>query len=269
MPARRSLLRSLTMLAALTTVPVAAQAPAAADSSIWWVAGDYGYTRFVESLDPWQLGSVSLGHRSRRGAFIARVNAARRFGEGGVQGEVDAWPRLGGRLYAYLNAGVANADVFPRQRYGAELFANLPRAWELSLGARQLRLGGAPVTLFTGSLGRYVGNSWISLRPFAREKDGTLSASLGLTARRYFADADNFVGARVGYGNTPTDRLTPNELVVRASSWSAGVHGSRTLRPRLVGTWALGYEREGLGADRQRRRFEGAIGLRADFPQGR
>lgn len=131
-------LRPALLLAGALATAAHAQAPrgtrAPGDTATPFVAVDHAATRFVESLAPWQLGALSLGHRSGAGTYIARVNTARRFETGGAQGEVDLYPRLGRTCYAYLNAGYGDAPVFPEWRFGAELFANLPRAWEASLG---------------------------------------------------------------------------------------------------------------------------------------
>lgn len=76
------------------------------------------------------------------------------------------------------------------------------------MGYRQLRFDRVPVTLFTGAVGRYVGNYWISFRPYVRAVESSSSASGSVTARRYFADGDHFVGGRIGYGSTPPDQVT-------------------------------------------------------------
>lgn len=84
------------------------------------------------------LAAAELSHRFDFGPVIGRVNQARRFGESGTQLEVDAYPRIGRGMYLYANAGVSQQRIFPRQRFGAELYKNLPNALETSLGFRQL-----------------------------------------------------------------------------------------------------------------------------------
>ena len=228
------------------------------------LGADLGYVTFNGEIDPWTLASVSLSRRSARGSLIGRVNIANRFNTTGAQVEADAYPSLGGSTYAYLNAGYSNATIFPEWRFGGEVFTNLPNAYEASLGFRQLRFGGAPVTLFTGSVGKYIGNYWLSARPYLRSKDSGVSASAGLTVRRYYETADEFIGARISYGSTPSDRVIATELA-RTSSLAAGVQGSRKLAPRLFGTWALGYEREEIVVGRFRNRVEIDAGIRVDF----
>ena len=137
-----------------------------------------------------------------------------------------------------------------------ELVQSTP-GWTLSPNARrlsrQLTFEDLSVTMLTGSLGKYLGNYWYSARPFVQVNGDSVSASLVLAARRYFADADNFIGVRASAGSTPSDRMDPTELV-RSSGWSAAVHGSRTVRPLLIGTWAAGVEEERLTSAVTRRR---------------
>ena len=240
----------------------AAQSPRWAERTS--LGADLGYANFNGDIDPWTLASVSLGHRDARGSLIGRVNIANRFNTTGAQFEADAYPSLGGSSYAYLNAGYSNATIFPAWRFGGEIFSNLPNAYEASLGFRQLRFRGAPVTLFTGSVGKYIGNYWFSARPYLRSKDSGLSASVGLTARRYYETADEYIGARISYGSASSDRVIATELA-RTNALAADVHGSHRLAQRLFGTWTLGYEREEIVVGRFRNRVEIDGGFRVDF----
>jgi len=229
-----------------------------------YVALDYSYVTFHGDIDPWRLASLSLGRSTSKGALIGRVNYANRFATSGLQFEADAYPRLSRRIYAYLNAGYSDADIFPMLRFGGELFANLSNAWEASAGFRELRFSDSPVTLYTGSVGKYVGNYWLSLRPFLRFKKSGNSASAGLTARRYFADGDHYFGGRLNYGSTPSDRITPDELT-RTDSFSADLHGSGGPWLDVLGTWSLGYDREELAHAQIRRSWTGTAGLKFFF----
>lgn len=232
---------------------------------ITFAGAEYNYVYFHGDLDPWQMASLSLGNRGTRGTFIGRVNLASRFGEQGAQAELDAYPRLSEKVYAFLNIGYSGADIFPEWRSGAELFAALPDAWEASAGYRQLRFEGVPpVTLITGAVGKYFGNSWISARPYVRVGDNGTGTTVVVTGRRYFADADNYIGARISAGSSPSERATPAE-VNRNDSWSAAVQGSRTLRPRVVGSCSVGVEREELSATTTRKRVDLILGLRVQL----
>ena len=227
---------------------------------------DYSHVSFQQDFDPWNFASVSLGRRTGRGSLIGRVNYANRFGSSGSQVEVDAYPRLTRSTYAYLSVGYSASGIFPAWRSGGELFTSLPRAWEASLGYRQLRFGGAPVTLFTGAVGKYVGDYWFSLRPYMHATGSGTSASANLTSRRYFADGDHYVGGRISYGDTPPDQITPDQAALaRVHAFSASAQGSGGLFASVLGTWSLGYDREELALTRIRRSWTAATGLRVPF----
>lgn len=231
-----------------------------------YAAADYSYQSFQDGTDAWQLASLSIGRRSDWGSVIGRVNWADRFASTGTQVEVDAYPRLSKNAYAYLNVGYSGSSIFPAWRSGGEVFVSLPSAWEASLGYRQLRFDGSPVTLLTGAVGKYVGNYWFSLRPYVRPKDNGTSASASLTARRYYEDSDNYWGARIGYGSTPPDQGTPDALSLnRLHAFSAAVQGSGNLNPALLGTWSVGYDSEELTASHTRQSWTAALGIKVKF----
>lgn len=229
------------------------------------VVVDYSRVGFQESLDPWQYASASIGQRTGAGSLIGRLNFAHRFGSSGTQVEVDAYPHLTSNIYAYASIGYSASSIFPSWRSGGELFTSLPSAWEASLGYRQLRFGGAPVTLFTAAVGKYVSNYWFSLRPYVRATTNGPSASASLTSRRYYADGDHFIGARVGYGSTPPDQAPDSASLSRTHSFSASVQGSGDLIGRVLGTWSAGYEREELTFTTLRRSWTVSTGLRVPF----
>jgi YaiO family outer membrane protein len=197
---------------------------------------------------------LSIAQRRAAGSIIGRLNLANRYATTGAQYEIDAYPRLGAHAYGYFNAGYSPATIFPEWRFGGEYFRTLPHAYEASLGFRHLRFTGTPVTLFTGTLGRYTGNYWFSLRPYIHDREPGVSASASLTARRYYADADNYVGGRIGAGTSPSEDITADQLG-RTSSATVGVHGSRSTSQRTIGTWSLTFEREKLTLQRTRNRW--------------
>ena len=80
---------------------------------------------------------------------------------------------------------------------GAELFHSFPKAFEGSVGMRTLFFGSSDVTIYTGSVGKYISNYWISLRSYVTPgSDGTSvfrpAASEGATflIRRITSDYD-------------------------------------------------------------------------------
>lgn len=155
--------------------------------------------------DPWQMAALSYGRKTKSGSFIARVNLANRFGDTGLQGELDAYPKISENNYGYLNYGFSQSSVFPKHRLGLEWYHNFPKAFEGSVGMRLLYFNSKPVDIYTATLGKYIGNYWVSMRAFVTPGTGGTSVSGLLQARRYFSDPENYLGLRLGYGVSPDD----------------------------------------------------------------
>jgi len=174
------------------------------------VSLSYTYDSFDKATnrDPWQLTYLQYTRKTGFGSVIGRVSQARRFETNGTQFEVDAYPRITENQYLYLNVGLSNSSIYPAQRGGFELNTSLPKAFEASLGFRVLHFSGSKrVIIYTGSLGKYDGNYWFSLRPFVTPNGSDASVSVYLLARRYFNDPENYFGLRIGLGSSPDERL--------------------------------------------------------------
>lgn len=157
--------------------------------------------------DPWQITAFSFGRKTKLGSVVARVNYANRFGEKGFQYEIDAWPKISENNYGYLNYGYSQASFFPDHRFGAELYHNFPKAFEGSIGMRLLSFSKSNVDIYTATIGKYVGNYWLSLRSYITPDSVGTSVSGALQARRYFSDPEDYLGIRIGYGISPDENL--------------------------------------------------------------
>ena len=228
---------------------------------------EYGLTHFsggAVETPAWHTVTAELSRKMAPVTLVARTNYAHRFGENGVQVEADAYPRLGERFYAYLNAGYSPSDIFPELRYGGELYGGFGKGGEVSLGARRLEFADDAVTIYTGSLGAYVRNYYFSLRPYVTPKDDATSRSLTVLARRYLADEDSHVTFTAGIGAAATESPLPFELT-RSSSYRAGLYGKTPLRRRLGARWSVGYEREEIVRGESRDRITVGLGAESRF----
>jgi YaiO family outer membrane protein len=157
---------------------------------------------YSEVFDPMQYYTLAYSRQTKYGSIIAKFNFNRRFNENGTQVEVDMYPKIAKGLYAYLNVGVANTFLFPDLRYGAELYKSLPKSFEVSLGFRSLKYS-TTTNIYTGSIGWYTGNSYLSFRPYFTPGDTGTSTSGTFTYRKYRSDADNYLGFTFGMGFSP------------------------------------------------------------------
>lgn len=246
-----------------TRAPEPRDAPAAAP---YRASIEYGLTSFsgASELDPWHTVTGELSRKTAPVTLVGRATYARRFNEDGVQVEADAYPRISDRFYAYLNAGYSPSDIFPELRYGGELYGSFGRGGEASLGARRLEFADDAVTIYTGSLGAYVRNYYLSVRPYITPQDDGTSRSGTILVRRYFADEDSHVTFTAGAGTAPTESPLPFELA-RTNAYRAGLYGKLPLRAPLGVRWSTGYEREEISSGEWRNRFTFGLGAETRF----
>ncbi|WP_369764667.1 YaiO family outer membrane beta-barrel protein [Flavobacterium sp. WC2429] len=157
---------------------------------------------YSEVFDPMQYYTLNYSRQTKYGSIIGKLNFNRRFNENGTQIEFDLYPKITKGLYAYLNIGFANTFLFPDLRYGAELYKSLPKSLEVSLGFRSLKYT-TTTNIYTGSIGWYTGNSYLSFRPYFTPGDNGTSTSGTFTYRKYRSDADNYLGFSFGMGFSP------------------------------------------------------------------
>jgi YaiO family outer membrane protein len=166
----------------------------------------YDYTYFdKEFAKPWQLATLSYGRYTQLGSIIGRLNVANRFGENGVQGEVDAYPRINKTFYCYLNFGYSgNVGVFPNVRSGFSLYANLPKSFEAEAGIRYLYFTSTTL-IYTFSIGKYYKDFLFTARTYQTPSNFGLSQSYSLSARYFLKGADDYIGLSMGSGISPDE----------------------------------------------------------------
>jgi len=155
--------------------------------------------------DPWQIQAWSYERKTNAGPVIARVNYANRFEKTGFQIEADAYPRLSGNNYLYMNYGYSQSSIFPIHRAGLEWYHNFTNGFEGSAGMRLLNFDPSNVYIYTASVGKYAGNYWFSVRSFVTPETEKTSVTGVLLVRRYFSGSKNYAGVKLGYGNSPDE----------------------------------------------------------------
>jgi YaiO family outer membrane protein len=263
------------MLAALATAsaghaqegaaaPDTAGKEATASRARYRVGVDYSHVRFDTMFTAWDLATGSLSRKSDALTAIASVNYAHRFDRSALQWEGELYPKFGKMAYAYLDAAYSADAAFPRWRGGAELYVNLPQAWEASGGWRQLHFTETDVRIFTGSVGKYAGPYYASLRPYFSRTEGETGRSVFLTVRKYGETADDFEGVTVGYGSTPLAVSTLAE-VRRGNTFHADLAVQRPVSDRVALRYGFEWEREKLPTGGTRKRTGFTLGLRRDL----
>lgn len=215
---------------------------------------NYGLDLFSRTFDPAHYASASLGRTNSWGSSIVRANYAHRFGTDGIQAEVDLYPRIVNGVYAYLNYGFSPSDLFPQHRIGAELYTKLPRSFEASAGLRYLYFDSdTKIAIFTGSIGWYVKDYWLSIRPYITpDKITGTSVSASLTVRRYFSEAETYVGLSAGLGFSPDLRRIQSgsglssDAIYLLHSQRGGITVQKLVNDRTILNASLDFARQEL-----------------------
>ncbi len=211
------------------------------------ISAGFYVNEYSEFFDHDPIAYLQYGRETPWGTVIGRVNYRDRFGSSGAQGEIDFYPAMAEGIYGYLNYGYSSStSLFPRHRYGAEIYANLPRAFEASLGLRHLDFDSSNVTIYTGSLGKYFGNYLLSVRPYVTPGDTGTSVSGAFSLTRFFGSREQYLKLRGNYGESVQEHQFQSAAAqgVTLESWSIGMAGQWEFLPYtyLSGSFDVGEE---------------------------
>jgi len=228
------------------------------------VGATYDYDSFMSQLNPWHTSSIYARTMTKfTGSLIARVTHSSRFDAQGVQYEVDAYPSLGKRSYAYLNVGYSEAFFFPRYRFGGSVYWNLDRAWEIDLGYRHLAF--QEVThIYTASLGKYASNWWLNLRGNYIPSDFGGSVSGIAQARYYFKGAEDFFSLQLSTGVSP-DEQSRDLQVQLLNSYRARLGYQQLVTERWMLFGFTGYSHDEFLPGMSRPNFNLSLGTEFRF----
>mgnify|MGYP001025337085 CR=1 FL=1 len=202
------------------------------------IRASYYYANFNEVFTPWHIGSLEYERRTKLGPVIARLSRARMFNQIGQQAELDFYPKIASRTYAYLNFGISDRTVFPNLRWGGELFQGIGASTEISGGMRMLFFEPTTVRIYTAQIGHYAGSHWISARAFLTNIQETSNAAGAFTYRKFIRHSDHYFSLYANYGNAPIQVVSLPEIL-RVNTQRLGLDykhdfWQRTLLVRLM-----------------------------------
>lgn len=224
----------------------------------------YDYDTFEGDISPWNTFSFYARTRTKlTGTLIGRMTQSSRFEDKGTLFELDAYPSLGKKMYAYMNIGGSSASFFPEFRVGASIYYNLPKAWEIDGGFRYLQFS-ETTTIYTASVGKYVGNWWFNLRGNLIPGTGnSLGTSANLQARYYFKTGEDFFSVQLSSGVSPDEETRdPTQLL---NSYRARIGYQQLVTQRFMVYAFSGYSQDELGPDRFRNNLNFSLGVEYRF----
>lgn len=232
---------------------------------------NYQYINFSSDYarnKSWNSISAEYQHNFKRTAVIGRVNYADRNYDQAILYELEAYPVISNRLYAFTNIGVSDGTMFPDVITSASLFYNFAKIFEAEAGGRMLFFNSN--SYFTGIFGLtvYQGKFYLNGRTFiGPERRGNLVQNYQANVRYYFKNSDNYVFFRLGSGISPDERTIFTQVqenpALEAYYGNLGIN--KTIGIHHIFQLGAGLLFEDISAEDQGNQFIGNLGYRYRF----
>lgn len=232
----------------------------------------YSVDEFSKGKDPQEFLSAQVGRNFTFGSLTMRINTANKFHKRGFQYEVESYAHFTKGIYANLFVGYAYDDIFPKEKYGAELYFKLPAGFEYSAGIRYQKFTESSA-FYTTSLGNYFKDYWFNVRAYINPKtDSTFestslkntSLTIIVSARKYFGDGDNYLGIKASRGKSPDESARLDEGI-QVRSYSGGLEIQKSAFGRWVIKAEVSIAREPLRKQIYTQRISTGITLKTVF----
>lgn len=251
-----------------TTAMISGAAVAVTDKeNPWTLFGLYTYDHFSQPyVRNWHL--LTMGGEKQLGIFtlIPSLNLGYSAGTASpstdLQLNIDSYVTLGKLNYAMLGYGFSpngSLNYFPGHRAAAEIWQTLPEGFGISAGMRYFYWSDH-FTFLTFSLEKYLGNYMFTFRNYMFFKDNGISGSYFLSARRYFATAEDHLTFTLGYGTAPDEPILVPTDFVGLNALSFRLQYSKALSPVLRLQALVGYSWEEYQPEVNRHRIDFSIG---------
>lgn len=173
------------------------------------IALTYAYSYL--NIGEWQQARIEYQRKIGKTILLGRYSIEERFGQRGGLAEIEAYPTLSEKSYAYLGAGFGNQRILPAAYFSGAYYHSLKKNFEVEIGGKWIDFRQTDrVTMLHTSLGNYIGNYWLNLRftqIFTTNKTGQ---SLIFSGRRYSGNGQSYWFGRAGWSNTISEELIVN-----------------------------------------------------------
>lgn len=198
---------------------------------------------FSDGRTPWHENQIQLSRQTGIGSIIMRFDRANQYGENSQMVEIDAYPHIRPGMYLYLNAGYSPDNrLYPQTRLAADINQSLGHGWEGSAGIRQLHFG-SNIHIYTASITKYYGDWMFTGRTFITPDSIGTSRSGQFQVRRYLKSATDYWYVRVGYGSSPAEVTSLQDIqILNSDSFSAGINHAIGRRFMVMADFGYSYE---------------------------
>lgn len=214
----------------------------------------------------WQIFNAGAGHKFKWGKGSAGLNIGDLSASGSpsvnateLQFEVEAWPKISAKNYAFASYAYSPGTYFPHHRAAFEIWQILPVGWAVSAGCNYFYFD-KNIFIANASVEKYLGKYWFSAKEYFYFKEKGITTSFYLNGRRYYGDTDYFQ-ATLGIGSAPDEPFDIQTDLMRLSAYSLRLAYNFKVKPRINLRLGAGYSSEEYSENLHRNRFEGGINL--------
>lgn len=229
------------------------------------VSYNYHYLTQPNSTN-WQLKSIEYQHKFTNAPVLVRLNDARRFNQYGRQAELEAYPKISRKVYAYVGAAYSPDEaVFPSWRSVLSVFVNAGKGWEAEGGLRHLYFNKS-LLIGTAGISKYSGSWLFTVKTYASFTNDFKDPSISFTARKYLQNEQDFCWIQAGTGISPDE--SRNIQIGKAGSLASRqlVGGlKKKIWRRFTGIVSAGWASEEWQKDQFANRWFGTTGLQVRF----
>ncbi|MFQ6616433.1 MAG: YaiO family outer membrane beta-barrel protein [Fidelibacterota bacterium] len=202
----------------------------------------YTFQSFTQDRPSWHTYAPSIRRDIPKGSVRFVVLRTVRFSQWddliALDSYLDLWRRSYGNFYVETST---RPGFLPRLVFSGEIFQGVGNGWELSISYRNMRWTGNPVSIWGGSLAKYVGALYLRGRATLVPKASGSTLSVQGFGRLYLDTVDDFVEMGIGLGREVGSSLESEAF--GGESLLVSVRGETFLTKRIGVAVSAVYER--------------------------
>lgn len=133
--------------------------------------------------------------------FIPKLNLAQKVPVGEdyfkklhAQGQMDVYISMSKKVSLYASYAYSESTLFSKHLAIAEGSFSLADGWNIT-GGGKMYYWTKPIFSYTLGVEKYIGNFWITVKPYLTYLNSNCYGSVNVGVRRYFRDTKNFIHA--------------------------------------------------------------------------
>lgn len=231
------------------------------------IKGGYHFDTFDKPyLRYWHIFSAGAGHKFTHGQASLLLNVGNFLTDEPIpdtpfdfQISGEAYPEISERNYAYVSYAMSPGRYFPSHRVSLEFWHMLKAGWVVSAGLNYYYFD-RNVFITHGSVEKYIGRYWFSVKGFIYLKDEGPTLSGYINGRRYLNDND-YLQITLSTGTAPDEPFDIQADLMRLSAHAIRMAYNKKINNRIALMVTTGYSLEEYAEELWRNRFEGGLNI--------